>query len=1051
MTTASAGRPLEAGIRDQLSANLGHDFSAVRVHTGPEADRSARGIGALAYTVGTDVVFSHGAYDPLSASGRSLLAHELAHVAQHGGAPHVPDRLLAPGHSVPPASARLERQADIAAAHHDRPLPPGWTWQRASAPFAGFAPVSWEAPATPYDVTYDGMTRTITQEKTDGAEPGILRVNIGSLVLPASKGPWVKRYNDIAADGALQAAVKVSSGRAAAGLWQKRAPTSELRTLWLLAVGWPAGKARTWWNEAGGDPQQHGTFNPHVGGVQSQVDHIVELQLGGTNVPENLAPHDGKDNQDSGRKIFHQVAGWARSVKAAVGSRIPSLHTVILHFSSAEQPAAYPKATTPLAVLPAADPERESTIKARKGTASCALQVHFTALADAAAGTRPSAADRAEAATARGPLSPYPLLAGPSSATLRVPAGNAAVPLEASDIRENRAARELISGITLEELIRRTTPDRVTGWIDSPQHPPRPGTRLPIKVPAIADKRLTFDVGEAGRLSLRGGAKNIHFTYPYLSTGRLALRETQTGLEGTGTLRPSVPLLKRARIDVTLADGRLDGSIALDPSKLTLPPFRVTDASVNLSLAPRLTASGRIGFVLGPLLNGELTVSTDPDGLLARGTVRAHIRGFDEATGQVEYRPATGLTGFVVVRASAASGLIRSGEIRVGFAGTDWSAVGAARLMLPGGNPVNMTVAKHRDRLLYAGRTRLNVPGLHPVDLRVRSDGEHVTGSVHTTFTVLGVEGDIALRYHDGTFSGDGRAELKRGRFAGVLEVHLDKRGKISGHGHGSMTLRPDLVGTVGVELTPDGQLHATGELRFPPYKLFPRYRGRLPSLAHYTLPPIPLFAIPLPPPIDSLGIVATIGGGLDADYHIGKGQLLDTVVTASFDPLADDSNLDLTASSRLDIPAQAGMSLSVRLGVGASAAVATVTGGITAEGGVPIDAGLSTPITLHYHGGAFAIDAKPGIRVQPVLTLGIDADIMLDSLVYSHRWAYRLAAYRYDTGLTFGMEVPLHYATNEDFRFPSAGDIQWTFPDIDDIGALAKRIGARVRAEIGF
>jgi len=65
----------------------GADFSDVRVHTGAKADQSARSIGAQAYTVGTDVVFSEGAYQPETPSGRHVLAHELAHVVQQKAGP----------------------------------------------------------------------------------------------------------------------------------------------------------------------------------------------------------------------------------------------------------------------------------------------------------------------------------------------------------------------------------------------------------------------------------------------------------------------------------------------------------------------------------------------------------------------------------------------------------------------------------------------------------------------------------------------------------------------------------------------------------------------------------------------------------------------------------------------------------------------------------------------------------------------------------------------------------------------------------------------------
>jgi len=65
----------------------------VRVHTDPQADKSARSVNALAYTVGSDVVFAGDRYAPHTVAGKRLLAHELAHVAQQtsrGGSAPVP-------------------------------------------------------------------------------------------------------------------------------------------------------------------------------------------------------------------------------------------------------------------------------------------------------------------------------------------------------------------------------------------------------------------------------------------------------------------------------------------------------------------------------------------------------------------------------------------------------------------------------------------------------------------------------------------------------------------------------------------------------------------------------------------------------------------------------------------------------------------------------------------------------------------------------------------------------------------------------------------------
>lgn len=81
------GAPLDAASRAFFEPRFGHDFSRVRVHTGPEAAATARSINARAFTLGRDVAFAAGEYDPRSERGRGLLAHELVHVVQQSAAP----------------------------------------------------------------------------------------------------------------------------------------------------------------------------------------------------------------------------------------------------------------------------------------------------------------------------------------------------------------------------------------------------------------------------------------------------------------------------------------------------------------------------------------------------------------------------------------------------------------------------------------------------------------------------------------------------------------------------------------------------------------------------------------------------------------------------------------------------------------------------------------------------------------------------------------------------------------------------------------------------
>jgi hypothetical protein len=82
---ASPGNPLDRRVRHDMEKRFGYDFSDVRVHSGPTAEQSAREVSAHAYTVGHNIVFDAGRFEPGTNEGRRLLAHELAHVVQQSG------------------------------------------------------------------------------------------------------------------------------------------------------------------------------------------------------------------------------------------------------------------------------------------------------------------------------------------------------------------------------------------------------------------------------------------------------------------------------------------------------------------------------------------------------------------------------------------------------------------------------------------------------------------------------------------------------------------------------------------------------------------------------------------------------------------------------------------------------------------------------------------------------------------------------------------------------------------------------------------------------
>ncbi|MEZ3116331.1 DUF4157 domain-containing protein [Halobaculum sp. MBLA0147] len=111
---SSPGRPLDTSIQRAVEERMGDSLGDVRIHTGPKAAAAAEQINARAFTVGNHVAFGAGEYDPESAEGQHVLAHELAHVRQQtDGVARLPtgEQVSDPG---PDASANLDTGDSVA-------------------------------------------------------------------------------------------------------------------------------------------------------------------------------------------------------------------------------------------------------------------------------------------------------------------------------------------------------------------------------------------------------------------------------------------------------------------------------------------------------------------------------------------------------------------------------------------------------------------------------------------------------------------------------------------------------------------------------------------------------------------------------------------------------------------------------------------------------------------------------------------------------------------------------------------------------------------------
>jgi Domain of unknown function (DUF4157) len=1011
-TISSAGRPLDSGARAPMEARFGRDFGAVRVHTDPQAAESARAVSARAYTVGQHIAFDRGQYQPHTPAGQRLLAHELAHTVQQRG---LHRKATESGILDPGADSRYEREAERAAnaaagrpsilAHSAVPVICRAANETPPSPAADETePVRvWEPVPASSELSSKGVAAQ-SQLRPGQVSPKIRAYKLRDpFVVPAEKGPVVDYWRTRAKAGGLESFIDAGAEPRAA-LKQERPGTDQLQRLWMTRVGLatPADAAKAW-TAAGGDKST--SFEPKVGGQTCQMDHIIELQIGGNNVPENIQCLDAAENQKSGRDIFADLREKAKQIRSVDRA----VQTVVLHFDDVTQ---------------------ASAIKS-----SC-YKVEQQVIA--ASGAKPTdSIDDSE---------PYEIVAAvPATLAIdkgvRAPRKALTLPIEESKYRQTRAAATLIPGLILHQLhLQSKGNDEISAGIDTGGK-----TRLPVTLQESKGKAILLSVDQSTHvLRLKSPRVNLAFTYPYLSEGAITSLsyDPQTGVSGEGWLRPSLPFLNRMRLTVRFGPDRFEVVSGLDPKHLTMPfGARVAKAEIGLLLYPEFKPSGQVEFVIAPggrkIIDGQMKFDADANGLVATGTINGHLPGVDKAEGVIEYR-AQQWSGKITVESSQIKiPSLKAADLVVTIDNTGPTASGHVLLGLPGGNEVDLRVSRERGGgFIYAGKGEFNVPGLHPVQLAFIYAGHSLTAEGHTKIAIRGFTGSLDVCYHNGTVSGEGTISGKKGR-ADLKQAKVKyngRTGKFSGEGLLSYQVSESLIASAGVEIPEVGPIKVKGALTFPkPIELFKAFGDQI---TVFTLPEI---KIPIPgASIGPVGLVVTIDGGITADYRIGPGQLQDTKIAADFQPFEESKDLKVDLQSQLAIPAHAGISGRVRAALAIDAVIASVSGGITVIASANLDGGLFIAFVAHYEKDRFTAEATPEINATLVLGLNLDADLTAKAGIgwfsVETTKVWHLKQFRYNTGLTFGMKAPISYdsASNPPFTPPSVDKIQWIRPQID-------------------
>ena len=314
MRSGPASR-LDSSTQSFMESRFGRDFSGVRVHHGNKAAEAADAIGAKAFTTGNDIFFNAGQYQPNSASGRQLIAHELTHTVQQGGGTGVAARTLI--QRAPAAPAVKE------------PIPPNEELIFSLKDGGGDGKLKLAVKPQP-EIEFPFLNLPEVNNTLKGrASKDMLPKSVNGL-LPTKGVPYsitARTPRQGSASSTWLTTMRADSKLLEAALTAKKPQQTAQPTTppvndpfqmpngaYVLGFASPVGDpGKTFmWGTVKELAQSHilltPRWGPHSGQeVTMDVDHILELQLGGADAFDNFWLLESKFNQQSGGLIAGRI------------------------------------------------------------------------------------------------------------------------------------------------------------------------------------------------------------------------------------------------------------------------------------------------------------------------------------------------------------------------------------------------------------------------------------------------------------------------------------------------------------------------------------------------------------------------------------------------------------------------------------------------------------------------------------------------------------------------------------------------------------------------
>ncbi len=999
------GATLPDAAKRDMEGQFGQDFSQVRIHTDSEAADLCAETNARAFTVGSDIFFAPGEFSPESDSGRELLAHELTHVVQQGGTASTIQRRIesnpevSPAPPTPPAPTPISQQKLTAIS--TLPLP-----QNKRRHLALYQ--SWQQAGRLKRLA--GYDREEPDQSSLWNQNSIFTPEAFNEKLQARGIPIATASSDI---------VRIRIGNR---------DHSHTRNEWLYDY-----LRRPTWNRTGSNE----TF---------QVDHIVELQVSGEhgegvgNSMENMELFDADSNTSSGRTLKN-------SMRARVREYQESLTPAQRHRSVSAWLRDYSIVFENVTVDSGGTPESQSSWWTHSEI------TNFDPINQAVAPTP---------VNIEGSAREFVLASGAGGVVMgrypRTPEGNRSITLNPDTPAAKSLSGFIINRFELAANIgAANTPGQSAGTVEClwnlPEqfHATNANITLPLQTVGVPHAAA---VGPIPRLD--GDFSPLS---PF-SFEEISIRDG--ALYAEGTILPSLPLLANSRLAMLLRgdDIVLAAIIPLNTLQLQLPAVSLNGGTLMLFYSKNngFGIEGGFDFNINQLGGGDVEARyTQAHGFELLGTFSFDSALFDQNSISMWYRDEQfGMSGNIGITSADKVRGIRSANLQMRYEAGHFNATGTVEPNIPGVQQAGLQVD-------YAEETGLTIGGnlqLAPnpairsgsVDVTVRKvdDQWKVAATGTAQPAIPGIDSQLTVGYDDGAFTAEFSGSYARGMMSGSATVGVTNRtvgedGRPSGtpapdaplvvYGNGSATLQiaPWLQGTAGIRFAPNGEVTLSGEIGLPS------------SLEIFSIREVnrSLFGMSTQIPIFP-GIVAEVGGNLSAHASIGPGALDQMRIGIEYNP-SHEENTRITGDAHLNIPAEAGLRLAARAGIGLGITGASATGGLELGGTLGISGAAEASVHIEWTpGSGLQIDAEGYLHAEPKFKFDVSGYVAVTALgfsVYDNTW--RLAEYELGSNLRLGVRFPIHYQEGRPFNV-SLDDVQFEVPDVDP-AAMVRDLGNRI------